>query len=93
MGELLYENREKVKVIRNFLYGNNLREEEVDKVISEALNHTFLKGLDSGCIVQRNNRKRIEGALLAVQDKKFKEWMSDLEDDIYQKKLDKKKKK
>lgn len=90
MTDLLYNSKEKVKTLRNYLYANNLKEDEIDRVIEEALDDTFIKGLDAGCVVQRNNRKRIERAHETIENKGFEAWFNEVEDSIYQQKVKRK---
>jgi hypothetical protein len=92
MTELLYNNKESVETIRNYLFSNDLKQEEIDEVIGEALDRTFIRGLDAGCVVQRNNRKRIENAQLKIADSKFNDWIDSIEEEICERRLSKKEK-
>lgn len=71
---LIYENKQVVENLVKYLYNNCLKEDEIKDVLSQALNNAFLKGVDSGCVLQRNNTKRIKLANDKIRKRKFDEW-------------------
>jgi len=91
MEETIFYNRKKIETLKNYLYGNRLSGDEIDRRLTEFYNNANLAGINRGALIQRNVNKRINNAQQKIRTNKFNKLFEELEEKQSQKLMDKKK--
>jgi hypothetical protein len=76
-------SKKKIQPLVKYLYSNDLKEDEVYECILSVCDKIALDHIDKGCVIQRNNSKRIKNAKQKQNDKNFNIILEGIEDEIY----------
>lgn len=85
MSNFLSKNKNKIDSFRNYLYNNNLTEEEINIRISEFGEYFYLKGIDVGTFIEKDTQSRIKNAIRNKRNKIFNKIFKELRDNLINK--------
>jgi len=91
--DTLLKDKSGVETLKNYLYNNRLKEEEIDRRLTEFSEKYYMMGISHGDIISKNNSKRIKNAINKCRDAKFNVLMEIIDDEHDQLILNSRKKK
>ena len=85
MNNFLNKNKNKIDSLRNYLYSNDLTEDEINTMISDFGKYFYLKGIDTGTLLEKDTQTRIKNAIRNKRSKIFNKIFNDIRNNLLNK--------